>query len=59
MKRDTSIETVIYDGVSARSPRALLPLFRSNTLREILAVLLATGWMAIAAEGRASGAAMA
>jgi hypothetical protein len=36
-----------------------LPLFRSNSLREILAPLLAMGWMAIAAESRASGAAMA
>jgi len=45
--------------VSARSRCTVLPLLQSNTVREILALLLATGRMAIVAEDWASGAAMA
>ena len=35
------------------------PLLKSNSSMEILAPVLATGWMATAANGRASGVAMA
>ena len=45
--------------VSARSGRTFSLLFQSNSLREILARLLAAAWMAMAEDERASGVAMA
>jgi hypothetical protein len=51
--------SLVREPVSARSGRTFSLLFQSNSLREILARLLAAVWMAMAEDERASGVALA